>query len=245
MAGHPWEPARHPPPILPAEIHVWRIDLQRTSTADSTLLAADEAARAARLRFALHRARFIAGRCALRNLLGGYLAIPPAEIRFRYGAQGKPALVASRAGKTLHFNFSNSGELGLLAVSRDRELGIDLEMGDRNISVEALARHIFTAGEWEGFDRLPPQDRKQALLAAWTRKEAYLKALGTGFSRAMNSFSVAVPADTEPALLQLPDASGTCSTWKFVPLYPHTEYLGALTARGQDWSLRCFDWKPG
>jgi 4'-phosphopantetheinyl transferase len=245
MTANPWEPARHPPPVLPDEIHVWRIDLERTAATDASLLAPDEADRVARLRFAQHRERFIAGRCALRILLGGYLAIPPGAIRFCYGAQGKPALLPVPGSKTLHFNFSNSGDLGLLAVSRDREPGIDLEMRDRSISVEALARHIFSAGEREAFERLPPQERKPALLAAWTRKEAYLKALGTGFSRALNSFSVAVPADGAPALLQLPDGSGACSPWKFVPLGPHPHYLASLAARGEDWSLRCLDWQPG
>ena len=247
MAGNPWEPAQQPTAALPGEIHVWRIDLEVPghAAAGNALLAADEAARAARLHYAHHRARFIAGRSALRILLGGYLATPPREIRFRYGPRGKPALVPARPGDTVHFNFSNSGGLGLLAVCVDREVGIDLEMCDRTISEEPLARHIFSAGEWTAFDKLPPGRRKQAVLAAWTRKEAYIKALGAGFSLPLNSFSVSVPADSEPALLQLPDSSGAHSNWKFVPLDPHPEYLGSLTARGEDWTLHCFDWQPG
>ena len=108
MTSHPWEPAQHPPAFLPAEIHVWRIDLERIAAPGITLLAADEATRAARLRYAQHRTRFIAGRCALRILLGEYLDTPAGELRFRYGTHGKPALVPVRTGASLHFNFSNS-----------------------------------------------------------------------------------------------------------------------------------------
>ncbi len=187
MTAQSWQPAAHQPPPTPDEIHVWRIDLAAGtgSPAGATVLSPDERERAARLLCEHKRAQFIAGRSALRRLLGHYLGAAPQTLTFRYGPRGKPALATGAAHRTLQFNFSNSRDLGLLAVATAREIGIDLEYRHRGISVAPLARHILSPGEAAAFQRLPPQRHKQALLATWTRKEAYVKALGVGLARSL------------------------------------------------------------
>jgi 4'-phosphopantetheinyl transferase len=217
---------------------VWRIRLDVPAPAESPL-SAEEQQRAQRLLDGQKRHYFRAGRAALRNLLGAYTGTPPRELPFAFGPHGKPFLPDS----PLQFNFSNSGELGLLAVSSDRAVGIDIEYRDRNISVQRLAAHIFTADEATAFQQLPHAEQHAALLAAWTRKEAYIKALGRGFSLPLKSFSVAVTADGEPAVLHLQDDAGKPQPWQFVPLAAHPQYLASLAAAGTDWTLRCFDWQ--
>lgn len=239
MSAHPWRQERRPA-LSAAEVHVWRIRLDATE-GDTALLSGDERARARRLRSAAKRARFVAGRTVLRRLLETYTGSPARVLRFHYNPHGKPAL----PGKGLAFNFSHTENLALLAVAADREVGIDIEHRDRNIHVGLLARHILTPQEAAAFGRMPPARRRADLLATWTRKEAYVKALGVGFSRALNSFSVAVPAACEPARLELDDQAGNPQAWTFLPLAPHPDYLAALAAPGTDWTLRCFDWLPG
>jgi 4'-phosphopantetheinyl transferase len=236
MTGEDWRRGQPQPELAAGEIHVWRVRLDTPVTGE-TPLSADELQRAQRLCDAWKRNHFIAGRAAMRDLLGGYTGIEPDRLQFVYGPHGKPSL----RDNPLRFNFSNSGEIALLAVACDREVGIDIEYRDRSISVEPLAAHILTAAEAAAFRRLPQGKRRAALLAAWTRKEAYLKALGTGFSLSLNSFSVAVPADGEPAVLELGDSPDTKGRWKFVPLFPHPEYLATLTAPDTDWNVRRFD----
>jgi 4'-phosphopantetheinyl transferase len=238
MSTADWQRVPPHPELAAGDIHVWRIRLESPAPAESPL-SAEEQQRARRLRDAQKRHHFSAGRAAVRNLLGAYTGTPPRELPFEFGPHGKPFLPDS----PLQFNFSNSGELGLLAVCCDRAVGIDIEYRDRNISVQRLAAHIFTAEEAATFQQLPDAELHAALLAAWTRKEAYIKALGRGFSLPLKSFSVAVPADAERAVLHLQDATETPHPWQFVPLAPHPDYLATLAAAGTDWTPRCFDWQ--
>jgi 4'-phosphopantetheinyl transferase len=233
-----WRRVQQHPELAAGDIHVWRIRLDTPAPVESPL-SADEQQRAQRLRDTRKRHHFSTGRAALRNLLGAYTGSQPRALEFEFGPHGKPSL----PGSPLRFNFSNSGELALLAVCRDREVGIDIELRDRNISVERLAAYIFTSAEAAAFRQLAESGKHAALLAAWTRKEAYIKALGRGLSLSLKSFSVAVPEDDEAAVLHLQDATGTPRPWQFVPLATHPDYLATLAAAGTDWTQRCFDWQ--
>jgi len=245
MSARPWQPAAHQPLPAPDEVHVWRIDLAAGagSPTAATLLSSDERERAARLLCEHKRARFIAGRSALRRLLGNYLGAAPQTLVFRYGPHGKPALVTGASETVLTFNFSHSEDLALLAVTTDREIGIDIEYRHRDISVAPFARHILSENEAAALQRLPEEQHQQALLTAWTRKEAYVKALGEGLARSLKSFSAGI-ADDEPAVRRLEDASGEPHTWKFTPLVVHPDYLACVAAPGSDWTPHCFDWEP-
>jgi 4'-phosphopantetheinyl transferase len=244
MTAQSWQPSAHQPLPAPGEIHVWRIDLaaRSGSPADTAVLSPDEHERAMRLLCEHKRARFIAGRSALRRLLGQYLGETPRSLAFRYGPHGKPALAAVASPAILTFNFSHSEDLALLAVATDREVGIDIENRHRDISADSFARHILCENEAAALQRLPAERHKQALLTAWTRKEAYVKALGEGLARSLKSFSAGI-ADDEPAVRRLEDASGEPRTWQFTPLAVHPDYLACVAAPGSDWMPRCFDWQ--
>jgi 4'-phosphopantetheinyl transferase len=228
------------------QIHVWRIELAvpEGSPTDTAVLSPDEHERAARLLCELKRVRFIAGRIALRRLLGQYLGEAPQALVFRYGPHGKPALVTGASDATLTFNFSHSEDLALLAVATGREVGIDIEYRHRDISVATFARHMLCENEAAALQRLPAEQHKQALLTAWTRKEAYIKALGEGLSRSLKSFSAGDAGDDETAVRQLEDADGVPHLWTFAPLAVHPDYLACLAAPGSDWTPRCLAWRP-
>ncbi|MDQ6630282.1 MAG: 4'-phosphopantetheinyl transferase, partial [Verrucomicrobiota bacterium] len=109
------------------EAHVWSASLlvPDVSAAElAKILSSDEKERAARFHFVKDKNRFVVARGFLRKILGSYLKIEPREIIFDYGAHGKPVL---RGKKSLQFNLSHSGDLMLCAISRERDLGIDLE----------------------------------------------------------------------------------------------------------------------
>jgi 4'-phosphopantetheinyl transferase len=241
-----WQTAAQQSPPAPGEIHVWRIDLATDygRHADVALLSPDERERAARLLIEHKQAQFIAGRSAVRRLLGRYLGVPPQALAFRYGPYGKPALGIEHTAAALAFNFSNSEDLALLAVTTACVVGADIEYRHRNINAASFARHILSGSETATFERLAPARQKQALLATWTRKEAYLKALGTGIARPMTGFSTGIANDDEPAVRRLEDADGELRTWKFTPLAVHPDYLACVSAPGSAWTLRCFDWLP-
>jgi 4'-phosphopantetheinyl transferase len=246
MTSQSWQPAVRQPPPASDEIHVWRIDLAADPAMPGGMpvLSPDENARAGRLLCEHKRTQFIAGRSALRRLLGQYLGVAPQALAFRYGPHGKPGLATGATPALLAFNFSNSQDLALLVVASAREVGIDLEYRHRSISVAPLARHILSGNENAALQRLPSERHKQALLATWTRKEAYVKALGVGFARSLKSFSTGLTGDDETVVRNLADADGEPRLWTFVPLAVHPDYLACLAAPGTDWTPRCFDWRP-
>jgi 4'-phosphopantetheinyl transferase len=230
----------------PGIVHVWRIDLQHPAllSLGNRLLTDDESERAHRFHFDRHRMRFMAGRSAMRLLLGRYVGTDPAAIRFHYGEHGKPALPQNSDTPTVQFNFTNSDNRALLAIASDRIVGIDIESRRRDINIPGLVRHILNDTEAAEFNRLPEAVRHQALLTIWTRKEAWIKALGDGFSRPLKSFSVAVDPDEDTGVLVMPEQPGEQLEWTFRLLESHPDDIATLTARGSDWSCRCFDWQP-
>jgi len=166
-------------------VHVWRADLDEPPVERETLartLSEDERARAGRFHRPRDRNRFVAGRGLLRVLLGVALGCPPSSLRFRYNACGKPALAA---GDThLGFNLSHSDGTALFALAWGREVGVDIERVRPEIPAASLAERFLPADAAAALLSLSPAHRPEAFTQAWVRREAYLKALGTGFSSA-------------------------------------------------------------
>lgn len=238
-----------PPPanlLLPSDsIHVWCVSLDQSPSRIRHLaqvLAGDERMKAERYHFAQDRRRFIAGRGLLRTILGRYLRIEPSRLQFRYACHGKPALTESFCGGMLRFNLSHSQEFALYAITRGREIGIDLECIRPISDVEQLAARCFSAHENTVFRALPAHERLEAFFNCWTRKEAYLKALGDGMARPLDGFDVSL-APGEPArLLRIEGDPQEASHWFLQELTPASGYVAALAGEGHDWQLKCWRW---
>ena len=211
----------------------------------SRLLSEEERGRAARFVFAEHRTHFIVARGVLRQLLGSYLETPPEALRFAYGMHGKPELAGQHAQSGLRFNLSHSHRLALYAVTRGREVGIDVEHPRPGVDVERLARRFFAPQEIEGLLGMPPGRRWEGFYNCWTRKEAYLKARGEGITVALDSFAVSLRPGEPAALLRCAADSSEVARWRLQALLPGEEYVAALCAAGNDWRLRCWQWPDG
>jgi 4'-phosphopantetheinyl transferase len=197
-------PDNHPPLEL-HEVHVWKISLlasQSQLDQQRTLLSDDELERADRFRFERHRRRFITGRAVVRILLGRYANRPPEALDFSYNPQGKPTL---KDAGSLEFNFTNSRELALLCVARQTQLGIDLEHLERHADYEGIVNRFFAEREVEELFSIPESRRHSAFLTGWTRKGAYIKALGTGLSLPSDRFVVTIDPEATPQLLSADD----------------------------------------
>lgn len=153
-------------------------------------LSAEERAQAERFRFEKDAVHWRACRAALRVVLGLVLGIPPEEVAFEFGEFGKPSLSPKQGD--LHFNLSHCQDLALIALCRDGAAGVDIEPADRATSLVGCEDAFCHPDELAG---LPVDEKPRAarLMEIWTRKEALLKALGTGFSLAASSVSVANP----------------------------------------------------
>ncbi len=237
-----------PPPdltLLDHEIHLWSFSLEQSPdslSALAKLLSAEEQARSGRFYFERDRRRFIAAHGFLRRLLSRYLPTSPEQLRYVYGARGKPALSQTGGHRRLCFNLSHSGELALCGVAYDRELGVDIEKIRPLDDLDSLARHFFSAAEYEQLQALPDAQRSEAFYLCWTRKEAYLKAGGDGLARPLDQFSVSVHPGEPARFLSIAGSSAEAANWFLQTLAPGTGYAGAVVAPGRDWRVSCWSW---
>jgi 4'-phosphopantetheinyl transferase len=237
-------PSDHPT-LEPDDVHVWFASLDRHAPELAQFmetLSEEERARAARFHFERDRRWFIVGRALLRAILGHYLALPTSRLAFRYNSSGKPALtgVIDRGG--LRFNLSHSAGRALYAVAHERAIGVDLEYIRPLSDVDAMAERIFSPREKVEWRMLPADERLAAFFRCWTRKEAYIKAVGDGFSIPVDRFDVSIGAAEPGGLLLIDgDPEGT-SRWTLQDLDPHPSYAAALAVEGGGWRLACWRW---
>ena len=170
------------------QVHLHHISLdqfqdpsQQAGTAlieQTNSLNAHELQRSAGFLHALDRQHFITARWSLRALLGGYLSLAPAEVPLTVTPTGKPTL--SPPHHDLHFNLSHTGGRALLAATLGRSLGIDLETVVPLPEVLGVAARVCTDRELTELRSVSAQMRTAVFYRLWTRREAALKALGTG-----------------------------------------------------------------
>jgi 4'-phosphopantetheinyl transferase len=217
------------------EVHVWSVALGSGGPPEWNVLSTDEQVRAERYAFADDRDRFVAARGALREILASYVGCTPEGIAFRYGARGKPAL-AGDVGRArgLRFNLTHSHALAMIAVTREGEVGIDVEHVRAVADAEAIVRREFSRAEQQEFSTVPPGDRARAFLNAWVRKEAVLKATGEGLARPLSDVEVTLSPVNAPRLLALAADPTASSRWSLVAASPASDYVAALAveARG-------------
>jgi 4'-phosphopantetheinyl transferase len=228
-----------------AEIHVWKATLDvapaRVPDLEATL-SLDERARAGRFVFPRDQTRFIAARGTLRQLLARYAGVEPAHLQFRYSARGKPSLDPTAGDCDLRFNVSHSHGLALYAVSRGRELGIDLEQIRPDVVDEPIAERFFAPREVATLRSLPAGQQVAAFFACWTRKEAYIKAKGEGLYLSLQDFEVSLRPGEPAALLKTHGDPGEVGRWSLYSLAPAPGYAGALAAEGSPCRLSCWQW---
>lgn len=226
--------ARPTPPALRANaVHVWRVRLASNPAADALwpLLSLDEQARARRFHQDRHRRRYVIAHGALRQILASYLDRPAETLEFSNGPHGKPSIVEPEI--TLHrleFNLSHSGDLALVAVAWDRPVGVDLEEWERDMNHLELAERFFSPAERDALRALAgsTDDLVRGFFAAWSRKEAYLKASGHGVTRGLHHFDVTLTPH-EPARLVADRRDGEAlERWRMIALPPAPEFSGAL-----------------
>jgi 4'-phosphopantetheinyl transferase len=223
------------------EIQVWTLSLELPEAEWqplAALLSEDERARAVRFVFERHRRRFTAARAALRHILGARLGVAPAEVRFAYGPHGKPELAAGCGAGRLRFNLAHSHELALVALCEGRELGVDVEHVRPLADAMRIAERFFSTREREALAGLPPEAQREAFFRCWTRKEAYLKALGDGLARPLDGFDVSLARGEPAALLGVAADPAEAARWGLAHLEPAPGYVGALAVEGSGWSLR-------
>jgi 4'-phosphopantetheinyl transferase len=225
-------------------VHVWRASLEQPAMQVQQLaqtLSEDEHLRAARFYFERDRKHFIVGRGLLRTILGRYTNLEPNQLQFSYSPRGKPALASTGASSTLQFNLSHSKGLALYAITRDHQIGIDLEHIRPISNVEQLTQRFFSAREDAVIRSLPPNQQQVAFFQSWTCKEAYLKATGEGLAQ-LQQVEVSLTPEKPYRLLNITTDPQAAARWSLETLTPAPDYVAALAVEGHNWNLSCWQW---
>lgn len=220
------------PQFCASSIHVWEFPITTPDPAFdhyAALLSADERARAERFHFDRDRNRFTIGRGVVRSILGSYVMLHPPDLLFNYSRYGKPSL--ANVTIDIRFSLSHSGDLAMLAVALERDLGVDIEKIRPDVETDRLGERFFSPRERESLRTFPPAERVPAFFRCWTCKEAFLKAQGFGLSRNLDSFDVEVdPAHPARLLATRPDGTEAAS-WFLHDLETEQDYKAALAVQ--------------
>jgi 4'-phosphopantetheinyl transferase len=226
-------------------VDLWCVNLDEPAGAgaETRLLSADEILRAGRFHFEKDRLHFGRCRSALRQVLAGYIQIPAAEVRFEYLTGGKPHLAAEQNPRSLQFNVSHSAGVALIAVGSEHRLGVDIERIRGDVDTISLAERFFSLRERAGLQALPEHLRVPGFFACWTRKEAFLKATGDGFSFPLADFSVS----TDPALQhsRLEEIQGNARTgeqWYFADVGVGGDYRATVAGDASFSIMNTYAW---
>lgn len=222
----PVTPPLHCGESLPetGEVHLWRASLSPEGTALSVYesgLSGVERERAGKFHSRADAEKFIAAHGALRVILGAYAGMQPRELMFSRSAFGKPSLMnEEEACADIRFNMADSGDVALVAISRGREIGVDIECMKAGVDLPAMALRCFCGAEIDVFRAAPPELRAEVFYTFWSRKEAYIKARGEGMSLGLKNIDVS----SLPALLD--------RRWRLEDLAVDPGYRGAVAMDG-------------
>lgn len=197
--------------------------------ASASLLSSAERERASRFAFVRDACRFIVGRARLRQLLGAKLGKRPEAVRLVYGTHGKPAL-ADAGQAPLHFTLSHCDDLAVYALSSGGEVGIDVEAVTPLPDADLIVSHFFSPREQAAYRALDRSDRPLGFFHCWTRKEAFIKALGGGLSHPLDSFDVSLAPGAPAELLRHAPEPGDGRRWRLDSFVPAPGFVAAIAA---------------
>ena len=244
-----WPAAPQVPRLRPGEVHVWTSPLSpdpRRRQALAPLLSDSETARADRFHFAADAHRYVIARGLLRKLLAGYCDTPPERIALRESDHGRPQLADAHAHRgvdgppatVFDFNLSHARDRVVYAFSAGARVGVDVEWVAPLDEMDELVTIHFSAREQATWKALPADVRERAFYDCWTRKEAFVKAIGEGLSHPLDSFDVRFAPGDEPAIERL--EGGDPARWSLRALAPEAGYASALAVEAPGITLRCW-----
>lgn len=227
------------------DIHLWRADLNladRSIQKFYQILSTAERMKAERFYFERDRRRYTIRVGILRMILSLYLCVNPKELRFVNGKHGKPMLDEVFVHKSIHFNMSHSEDLALYGFTLELEIGVDIECIRDVPKMDKIAQHFFSIKENDDFRLLSKIDKNNAFFNCWTRKEAFVKAIGAGLYQPLNKFEVTLKPGEPAKLLSIGGDSKKASKWYIHDFKPAPGFTAAFAVKGHEWKLHFWQW---
>jgi len=243
--SNPWKNTwqKTPDRLSLSEDHVdiWICDLKQVSGDINnfySILSEDERDRADKLKVEDKKQQYIITKGTLRQRLGLLTNIEPEDFVFEYLKHGKPVIANKHQCADITFNVSHSHDLALIAIAQKRSIGIDIEKINRESNHQALMTRFFSMAEQSEFQCIPEADRAKAFCACWTRKEAFIKAVGDGVIYGLDKFDVTVDPENQTPEINLHKSSN--ETWSAINLPINDEYMACLASNRVSLRVRCW-----
>jgi 4'-phosphopantetheinyl transferase len=220
-------------------VHVWGFSLEgsdRTLTSCENWLSSEERARSARFIHREHQIRFSLAHGVLRALLARYVECEPSELRLHTSATGKPILLDQQnTPHSLRFNLSHSHGRMLIALARDRDVGVDVEQVRDKVEVLKLAERFYTSREYQDLLNRRNSDQTRQFYRYWVAKEALLKGQGAGL---LSLQHCEIHSRSGRVIAEISPASTMQTGWSIQWLNCGLGWQGAVSAHGNEWSVR-------
>jgi len=214
--------------LKPNTVHIWSINFVVNEDEFNTyhdLLSADEKLRASKFKFYKDKRCYVVTKAALRLLSGAYLSTDAKDILFEYEAYGKPKF---KHQTNLNFNVSHSGDLALIGFVYNHTIGIDIEKIKNDFDTFEIASNLFSKQEIDALRKIPEEEQYRAFYRCWTRKEAFIKAKGSGLSFPLDEFAVTLDNDLDADLIWTKWDINEKRQWQLTSFIPFKDYIAAL-----------------
>jgi 4'-phosphopantetheinyl transferase len=222
------------------QVHVWQAKVDNSSAHPnkfSSVLSTDEHEQANNFKFTADKQHFIFRRYQLRLILSKYLGCNPRELMFRYSEYKKPFIYMPEL-KEVKFNMSFSGDLMLVGVSRNNEIGIDIEKVRPVEDLENIATENFSILEVKSLIRR--KDKINTFFRIWTRKEAFIKATGNGMYLPLRSFCVNINPSGKPEHLAIFNHPMESGLWRTTELNTSDGYVASMAIKSNNFQITYF-----
>jgi 4'-phosphopantetheinyl transferase len=225
-------------------VHLWRLSVAQTRISFDyhlSLLDEEEKFHAARFHFRQDREQSILARASLRLLMARYTGFAPERIRFKKNQYGK--LFLQYPESPVQFNVTHSGDCIIHAITREAEIGVDVETVRDSGSLGSISSY-FATGEQAWLDATAHEARDDAFFMLWTCKEAYIKALGQGLSKPLDSFEIGI-VNNEPKILFDSDAPALAASWQLLLFKPRPNMAGCVAVNTSINAVEFRDYESG
>lgn len=236
-----WQPTPDSLKISHENIDIWLCELKKLSNNIDefySVLSEDEQEHTEKLKIEDKRQQYIITRGSLRKYLGLLTETDPAVFKFKYLKHGKPVLEESSQYADISFNVSHSNDIALIAISRKRNIGIDVEIINHETDHQALVTRFFSKAEQSEFNNCSASTKAKAFCACWTRKEAFIKAIGDGVAYGLDTFDIEVDPELQQPEINLHKAS--TETWSALNLAINDDYMACLVSNTDTINVRCW-----
>lgn len=222
-------------PIQSGEIHVWKVSLAEAGAWEDDLslyLSEEELAKAQRFVFEKDRNHYRLAHALLRQILGKYLSRQPQQLHFAYNQYGKPHIPAQPGCPHVAFSLSYSGQMMMVAIDAHRSIGIDIEYKHRRLEMERIARSFFSEAEIQMVQPAAGSLCSDSFFQIWSRKEAVLKAMGTGLSFPMEKLDTSRSRENTFSQVVFSGNAESSPPWYVQDLPVGNDYAAAVAVAG-------------